>query len=409
MAVYEYKALDKKGKETGGIIEAESRVSAGETLKRMNLYPVTIFETTGKSLEQERHTQYTFQSLFQRVTKKDISIFTTQFAALIEAGLPVVESFEITIKQTEKESVKKVLSVVKEEVNKGVSLADAFRLFPRQFSSLYINMVRAGEESGSLEIVLKRLSEFLEGQIELRSKIMVTLAYPIFMSLVAILVVFILVTFIIPTVAGIFQDMDQVLPLPTRILLAVSGFLKATWPYLLSVLIILYIVFIRFKKTENGRSIVDRLKIKAPVFGSQYRKVIMARFTRTLGTLLTNGVPIVAAFDITRNIVGNTLVSKEIDKAREDIQEGREISKPMSRSGIFPPVVVHMIAVGEQTGKLEEMLNRVSKIIESEIDSELKKYMSLLEPMMILIMGIIVGFIVISILLPIFEMNQLIR
>jgi general secretion pathway protein F len=409
MAVYEYKALDKKGKENRGIIEAESRVSAGDTLKKMNLYPVNIQETTGKSLEEDRRTQFSFQSLFQRVTRKDISIFTTQFAALVEAGLPVIESFDITIKQTEKESVKKVLSVVKEEVNKGVSLADAFQLFPRQFSSLYVNMVRAGEESGSLEIVLKRLSEFLESQIELRSRIMVTLAYPIFMSVVAIVVVFTLVTFVVPTVAGIFQDLDQVLPLPTRILLALSGFLKAVWPYLLGLLVLGYLGFLRFKRTEKGRAIVDRLKLQSPVFGPQYRKIIMARFTRTLGTLLTNGVPIVAAFDITKNVVGNILVSKEIEKAREDIQEGREISKPMSKSGVFPPVVVNMIAVGEQSGQLEEMLNRVSKIIETEMDSALKKYMSLLEPVMILVMGAVVGFIVISILLPIFEMNQLIR
>jgi len=409
MAVYEYKALDNRGKEKHGIVEAESRVSAGHALKRMNLYPVHIRETTRKSLEEGRKAGHPLQGLFQRVTRKDVSLFTTQLSALVEAGLPVVESFDITIKQTDRESVKKVLSVIKEEVNKGVSLADAFSLFPRQFSPLYINMVRAGEESGSLEIVLKRLSEFLESQMELRSRITATLAYPVLMSLVAVSVVFFLVTFVIPTVAGIFQDMNQVLPMPTRILLAISGILKEIWIYLAALLVVLYIGLVRFKQTERGRILVDRLKLKAPVYGPQYRKILMARFTRTLGTLLTNGVPIVTSFDIVKNVVGNTIVSEEIEKAREDIQEGREISKPMARSGIFPPVVVNMIAVGEQSGQLEEMLNRVSRILEAEMDSALKRYMSLLEPVMILLMGAAVAFIVISILLPIFEMNQLIR
>ncbi|MGD8387659.1 MAG: type II secretion system inner membrane protein GspF [Desulfobacteraceae bacterium] len=409
MAVYEYKALNTKGRETTGIVEAESRVSAGHALKRMNLYPVTIQETTRKSLEEKRGSDVSLRDLLQRVTRKDISLFTTQFAALVEAGMPVVESFDITIRQTEKASVKKVLSVIKEEVNKGVSLADALQLFPRHFSSLYVNMVRAGEASGSLEVVLKRLSEFLESQTEMRSRITATLAYPVLMALVATTVVFFLVTFVIPTVTGIFEDMNQVLPLPTRMLLGFSGFLKATWIYLLLFFAALWVGFLQFKRTDRGRALVDRWKLRAPVYGPQYRKIIMTRFTRTLGTLLSNGVPIVTSFDIVKNVVANTVIAKEIEKAREDIQEGREISRPMAESGVFPPVVVNMIAVGEQSGQLEDMLNRVSRIMESELDSSLKRLMSLLEPVMILIMGAIVAFIVISILLPIFEMNQLIK
>lgn len=409
MAVYEYKALNTKGRETTGIVEAESRVSAGQALKRMNLYPVTIQETTRKSLEKTRGSDLSFKDLFQRVTRKDIALFTTQFAALVEAGMPVVTAFDITIRQTEKASVKKMLSVIKEEVNKGVSLADALHLFPRHFPPLYVNMVRAGEASGSLEIVLKRLSEFLESQMEMRSRITATLAYPVLMALVATTVVFFLVAFVIPTVTGIFEDMNQVLPLPTRVLLGFSGFLKATWIYLLMLLALLWVGFLQFKRTERGRALVDRWKLRAPVYGSQYRRIIMTRFTRTLGTLLSNGVPIVTSFDIVKNVVGNTVISKEIEKAREDIQEGREISRPMAESGVFPPVVVNMIAVGEQSGQLEDMLNRVSKIMESELDSALKRLMSLLEPVMILMMGAVVAFIVISILLPIFEMNQLIK
>lgn len=408
MAVYEYKALNSKGKETTGIIEAESHVSAGQILKRMDLYPVTISETTGGSLEKKGR-DISVSAVFERITKGDVSVFTTQFAALVEAGMPVVDALDIVIQQTEKKPMRKVISVLKEEVNKGVSLADAFKLFPRHFSSLYINMVRAGQESGSLEIVLQRLADFLQLQMEMRSKITATLAYPLLMLIVGITVVFFLVAFVIPTVSGIFEEMNQALPLPTMILLGVSGFLKETWLYLLVIIIAFFVFFARYKRTPQGRVLVDRLKLKTPLIGVQYKRIIMTRFTRTLATLLTNGVPIVTSFDIVKNIIDNTLIAGAIEKARNDIKEGKEISKPLANSGIFPPVVVNMVAVGERSGQLEEMLNRVSKIMEAELDSALKKLMSLFEPIMILIMGGIVAFIVVSILLPIFEMNQLIR
>ncbi|MBW2016438.1 MAG: type II secretion system inner membrane protein GspF [Deltaproteobacteria bacterium] len=408
MGVYEYKAFDKKGKEINGIIEAESRVAAAMAVKRLNLYPVTLQETTGKSIEKRRG-EYSLSSFFDRIHRTDIAMFTTQFAALVEAGMPVVNSFDIVIQQTEKKSVKKMLSVIKEEVNKGVSLADAFSLFPRHFPSLFVNMVRAGEESGSLEIVLKRLADYLQNQLEMRSKIAATLAYPLLMLAVGTGVVFFLVTFVIPTVSGIFKEMDQALPLPTMLLLAVSGFFKSSWPFLLIGVIILLFFLSRYKKTTKGRYLFDRLKLRLPLIGTQYRKVVMARFTRTLGTLLTNGVPIVTSFDIVKNIIDNTVISAEIERVRDEIHEGKEIAGPLGSSGIFPPVVVNMIAVGEKSGQLEEMLNRASRIMENELESSLKKLLSLLEPVMILVMAFIVGFIVISILLPIFEINQLIK
>ncbi len=409
MAVYEYRAITAKGGETTGIIEAESRVSAGRSLKRMNLYPVAVHETTRESLEGKRGSDITLRGIFDRVTRRDIAIFTTQFAALVEAGMPAVEAIETTIRQTEKKGMRKVLSVIKEEVSRGVSLADSFGLFPKHFSGLYVNMVGAGEESGSLEVVLKRLSEFLEGRMEMRSRISATLAYPILMGIVGLTVVFFLVAFVIPTVTGVFEEMEQALPLSTVILLGISGFLKAAWPYLAAVLVLLYAGFRRLKHTPRGREAVDRMKLRIPLVGPQYRRIIMARFTRTLGTLLANGVPIVTSFDIVRNILGNALVSRELERARDEVEEGGEIAAPLARSGVFPPVVVNMIAVGEKSGRLEEMLNRVSGIIEAELDSGIKRLMSLLEPSMIIIMGAVTTFIVISILLPIFEMNLLVR
>lgn len=408
MAVYEYKALNNRGKDVSGIIEADSRISAAQALKRMDLYPLTINETTEKTIDQKRR-DISFTTFFERITRSDIAVFTTQFAALVEAGIPVVDSFEIVIQQTEKKSMKKMLSVIKEEVNKGVSLSDAFKMFPRHFSSLYINMVRAGQESGSLEIVLMRLADFLESQLEMRSRITATMAYPTLMLLVGVTVVFFLVTFVIPTVAGIFQEMNQALPLPTTILLGVSGFFKKAWIYILIALVLLVMSYKWYRTTPGGKKRVDRLKLVLPLIGAQYRKILMTRFTRTLGTLLSNGVPIVTAFDIVKSIIDNTLISTEIERAGDEIKEGKEVSKPLGASGVFPPVVVNMIAVGEKSGQLEEMLNRVSKIMDAELDSSLKRLMSLLEPIMILIMGAVVLFIVISILLPIFDMNQLIK
>ncbi len=408
MAVYEYKALNEKGKELSGIVEAESRISAAQVLKKMALYPLTIDEATESTVEKNKQA-LSFSTIIERINKRDISVFTSQFAALVQAGMPVVDSFEIVIQQTEKSSVRRVLSVIKEEVNKGVSLADAFRLFPKYFPSLYTNMIRAGEESGSLEIVLARLADFLEKQIEMRSRITATMAYPTLMLIVGSGVVFFLVTFVIPTVSGIFKEMNRALPLPTVILLSVSGFLKFAWPYLLIALIGLFLAYKSYRRTAKGKAAIDRLKLKIPILGTQYKKMIMTRFTRTLATLLGNGVPVVTSFDIVKSIIDNTLISAEVEKARDEIKEGAEISKPLGASGVFPPVIVSMIAVGEKSGQLEEMLNRASSIMEAELDSSLRRLMSLVEPLMILLMGCIVGFIVISILLPIFEMNQLVK
>jgi len=408
LAVYEYKAFNTKGKEQNGIIEAESKVSASLALKKMSLYPVLLNEATGTTVEKKKQ-GVSVTTLLGRIKKRDVAVFTSQFAALVQAGMPVVDSFEIVIQQTEKGSMKRALSVIKEEVNKGVSLADAFRLFPKYFPALYVNMIRAGEESGSLEIVLARLADFLQKQLELRSRIAATMAYPLLMLIVGSTVVFFLVTFVIPTVSGLFKEMNKALPLPTVILLQVSGFLKAAWPYILGGIIALILVYNRCSKTSGGKEFIDRAKLRIPVFGPQYKKIIMTRFTRTLATLLANGVPIVTSFDIVKSILDNTLISAEVEKARDDIKEGKEISKPLSASGIFPPVVVSMIAVGERSGQLEEMLNRVSGIMEAEVDSSLRRLMSLVEPVMILFMGFIVAFIVISILLPIFEMNQLVK
>jgi general secretion pathway protein F len=408
LSVYEYKALNEKGKELNGIVEADSRISAAQVLKKMALYPLTINEATETTVEKKKQA-LSFSTIIERINKRDISVFTSQFAALVQAGMPVVDAFEIVIQQTEKSSVRRVLSVIKEEVNKGVSLADAFRLFPKYFPSLYVNMIKAGEESGSLEIVLARLADFLEMQIEIRSRITATLAYPTLMLIVGSGVVFFLVTFVIPTVSGIFKEMNRALPLPTVILLSVSGFLKVAWPYLLIALIGFFLAYKSYRRTAKGKAAIDRLKLRIPILGTQYKKMIMTRFTRTLATLLGNGVPVVTSFDIVKSIIDNTLISAEVEKARDEIKEGKEISKPLGASGVFPPVIVSMIAVGEKSGQLEEMLNRVSSIMEAELDSSLRRLMSLVEPLMILLMGCIVAFIVISILLPIFEMNQLVK
>lgn len=408
MAIYQYSALNDKGKEVKGILEAESSVSAGATLKRMGFYPVAINETTQQTIEKKGG-DLSLSSIFERITSNDISIFTTQFAGLIEAGMPVIDSFDIVIQQTQKKPVKEMLSVIKEEVNKGASLSDSLTLFPKHFSNLYINMVKAGEESGSLDIILKRLSDYLQGQLEMKSRITASIAYPCMMLIICIAVVIFLVAYVVPVVTGIFEEMDRALPLPTVVLLAISNFIKQAWPWMIATVLGLIIVFRWYRSTSRGRKVVDRLKLKLPIFGNHYRKIAMTGMTRTLATLLSNGVSIVKSFDIVKSTIDNVIISRALEKAGEEIEGGKEISKPLAASGIIPPIVVNMIAVGEKSGQLEEMLNRVSKILEAELDSSLKKLISMLEPTMILIMAVIVAFIVISILLPIFEMNQLVH
>jgi general secretion pathway protein F len=305
------------------------------------------------------------------------------------------------------EKLKRVLGDVKQRVNEGASLADALAAHPRVFSNLYVNMIRAGEHSGALEVVLVRLADFTQSQARLRSKILGTMAYPVFMMLIGTGIMGVLFTVVIPKITRIFEQTSAVLPWYTRVTIGISSFAAGYWWAILLFFGAAGWLFFRWKATPAGRARLDRFKLTVPIFGSVVRQIAVGRFARTLSTLLRSGVPLLTAMDIVRNVVGNTRLADVIDQSRDAIREGESIAAPLKRSGEFPPLVYHMVAVGERSGALEEMLGNVADAYEDQVDTTITALTSLLEPIMIVAMGLVVGFIVFSVLMPILQINNL--
>ena len=408
MPVYEYTALSSSGKKTKGIIDADSVSAARQKIKSSGQYPVEITETTPQAGKSGR-TSFLHIELGQRVRQQEIHIATRQLATLLGAGIPLVQALNGLIEQTTNKSLKKIIAQIKDSVNEGNSLTAALSEHPRLFSRIYINMVRAGEASGSLDVVLERLAEFGESQQALKARIKAALTYPLFMAVVGTLVLFLLITFIVPSITRVFEGTSQALPLPTIILISLSGFFKNYW-WLLILLIATAIMVVRFFITRpTGRRLWDRLKLTLPLLGDLNIKIASARLGRTLSSLLESGVPLVTALQIVKNILNNTILADTIDDATRELEKGRSLSQILKKSPWFPPMLVQMIGVGEQSGALEKMLGKVADNYEREVEAKILAMTSLIEPIMILVMGGVVSFIVVSILLPIFEMNQLIR
>jgi general secretion pathway protein F len=294
-------------------------------------------------------------------------------------------------------------------VVEGANFTTALAAYPRLFSPLYVNMVRAGETSGTLEIVLERLAEISERQQELKTRIRAALAYPLFMSLIGTVVLFLLMIFIVPNITSIFADMNQTLPAPTRFLIAVSAFFKHYWWLMAAAVAVAAVILRRLEKTDRGEYLFHRFTLRLPMIGMLIRKLAVARFARTLGSLLENGVPLLNSLDIVRNITGNRLIAEAIESAAVEVGRGQPLARSLEPDGVFPDLSIQMIQVGEQSGNLEEMLKKIADVYETEVESRVLAMTSLLEPVMILVMGVVVGFIVLSICLPIFEMNQLVK
>jgi general secretion pathway protein F len=408
MSVFEYIALDEKGNQRKGFIDAPGVAAARQKLREENVYPVEINQAQTK--KETALSGALKINIWERVSANEVAVFTRQLSTLLGAGMPLVPSLTILMQQANNPLLKKSLAQIREQVNEGKSLTESMSEFPRVFPPFYLNMVRAGEASGTINLVLERLADFSENQQALMNKIRSALAYPIIMFIIGTSVIFLLMTFVVPKITGIFTDMNQALPLVTTILIKVSNFLKSFWWF---ILVLLAVSATAFKYitigTEAGRRMWDGAKLKIPVWGQVNLKIAIARFCRTLATLLQSGVPLLAAMEIVRNIVNNVLIGNAIRQAAKDLEEGKGLSGPLTKSGIFPPLVTEMIAVGEQSGTLEAMLNRIAAAYENESQASIMVMTSLLEPFMILVMGLVVGFIVISILLPIFEMNQLVR
>jgi len=406
MPVFEYKALSSAGKALTGLREADSPRTLRSVLKREGVY---LTEVLGEKQQKQAASRdvNVKRWVTSRIRAQDLAVTTRQLAVLVHAGIPLVEALTALVDQVEHERLKRVLGDVKQRVNEGSSLADALACHPRVFSTLYVNMIRAGEHSGALEVVLKRLADFTEGQARLRSKIAGTMAYPIAMMCIGTIIMGILFSVVIPKITRIFQETNATLPWYTRITIAVSSFAAGYWWAILAALGVGAWVFFRWRATPAGRARWDRFKLGVPVFGPVIRHIALARFARTLSTLLQSGVPLLTALDIVRNIVGNTRLAEVIDQSRDSIREGESIAAPLKRSGEFPPLVYHMVAIGERSGALEEMLGNVASAYEDQVETTIGALTSLLEPVMIVVMGVVVAFIVFSVLMPILQINNL--
>ena len=406
MPVFEYKALDQAGRSVGGLKEADSPKSLRAALRRDGVF---LTEVLGQkeAAEAEKREVSVLRLVGGRISSADVAITTRQLAVLVGAGIPLIESLAALVEQVDQERMKRVVSDVKQRVNEGSSLADAMAAHPRVFSTLYVNMIRAGESSGALDVVLVRLADFTESQARLRSRVVGSLTYPAVMVGVGVVILGVLFTVVIPKITKIFQETKVDLPWTTRALIAFTTFVHDWWWALALLVALAAWGAVRWVKTPAGRAAWDRRVLTFPIFGSLIRQIAIARFSRTLATLLKSGVPLLTSMDIVRNIVGNTRLSTVIGEARTAIQEGESIAAPLKRSGEFPPLVYHMVAIGEKSGELEEMLNNVANAYEAQVETKIGAMTSLLEPVMIVFMGAIVAFIVFSILMPILQINTL--
>lgn len=406
MPVYAYRGLDADGKNVRGIVDAESARSARLKLRRTGVFPTDVSESSGGRTKSEARSVPRFG---ERIAPQDIAVTTRQLATLIGAGIPLVESLSALIEQVEKSRLKHALTQIREQVVEGSSLADALAQHPRLFSDLYVNMVRAGEASGALDVVLARLADYTESSAELRSRIRSAMVYPAIMLSASFVILVFLVTFVVPRVTRIFVEQKQVLPLPTRILMGMSQLLLDWWIVFLALAVLFAIALRYWVRTPAGRLTFDRWRLSLPVFGKLSQKIAVARFSRTLSTLLRSGIGLLQSLDIVKNIVANRILFGAIEDARDAIREGQSIAPPLRQSGFFPPLMVHMIAVGERSGQLEEMLGKTADAYETEVETTVASLTSLLGPLMTLVMGSMVTLIVLAILLPIFQMSQMVR
>jgi len=405
MPVYEYKALNKKGKNISGLIDAVNIRYAKIKLRSSKIFPISMTEVKPLTGKQERN----FSFSYSKIRVSEVALMTRQLATLIAAGFPLTTALHTMLSQTKKEFLKRVLSKIKDSIEEGSSFANALAQYPGVFSNIYINMVRAGEASGTLDIVLERLADISESQHKLNNKIKSAMAYPLLMTLIGTGVLFFLLTVIIPNITSIFEEMNQSLPLTTQILINTSHFLKLWWLVIIGFIILAIFSYNLIKKKASVQIATDKFILKLPVVGELVRKISVARLTRTLGSLMENGVSLLDALEIVQNVTGNKIIENAIIDARKEVKHGRELGDVLSQNNNFPYLAVQMIKVGEKSGNLETMLKKTARLYDDEIETKIISMTSLLEPIIILVMAIVVGFIVLSICLPIFEMNQLVK
>jgi general secretion pathway protein F len=403
--VYEYKGLDRAGKEVSGVRDADNEKTLRQVLKRDGIFLTRVGKGPKKG-QGVLSTEVDVAGAFERISPIDVALFTRQLATLQKAGIPLVESLQAVGEQIEKAKFRKIVAQIRRDVSEGSSLAAAMNQHPQVFTPIFGNMIRAGEASGTLDKVLLRLAEFTEAQVRLRQKIIGAMMYPVLMVCFGGLILIGLFTYVIPQITQIFEDTGQVLPFITRMLLGASQLMRSYWWLGILVVIGSIVGFRRWKRTDKGAMAWDRRKLAFPVFGSLLLMIAVARFTKTLATLLRSGVPLLTGLDITKNVLENRVLGEVVEEARLAVKEGSTLADPLKKSGRFPPIVTHMIAIGERSGELEELLSVVSDAYETQVESRISTLTSLLEPLMIVGMGVTIAIIVFAVLLPILQLND---
>ena len=396
MPIYKWEGKTIKGLAKKGEMEAPNEAAIRIHLRQQNIIPTKIV-TKGKEIK------FSF-SIRKKVRERSIAIFTRQLATMIDAGLPLVQSLEVLASQQESRVFKNIIREIREDVEGGSTFAGALKKHPVTFSELYTNLVVAGEEGGILDNILTRLANYIEKSEALKKKVKSALIYPAVIVGVAIIVVLILMIFVIPVFETLFRQAGQTLPLPTLIVVTASKLIKKFVIILIPAFILLIYLIRKYYQTANGRAVIDRFLLKVPVFGPLLKKIAVARFSRTLGTLVSSGVPILDGLNIVSRTSGNRTIETAILSARASIREGETIAEPLNRSGIFPPMVIQMISVGESTGALDSMLAKIADFYEEEVDIAVANLTSLLEPFLMIFLGVVIGGVVIAMYLPIFQM-----
>ncbi len=400
MPKYKYKAKKTSGEIIEGVLEADNRKLVINRLQNMRCFPLSVKEEGGKGFQ----TEISFK-IFERIGLREISTFCRQMSDLLRSGLPLSRCLDVIVQQTTNQKFREVLRTLKGDVSGGTTFAESLKKHPKVFNDLTVSMIHAGEVSGSLDAVMERLADFTENELETRNKIVSAMAYPAIMLLVGAGVVAVLVVFVIPRFSVMFETMDQELPAITQVMLGFSNFISSYWYLIVAGVVALVWGIGRYRKTEEGKIQIDTVMLKIPFVKDFILKREVARFARTMGTLLGNGVPILTALEIVEAVMSNELLTKQIETVRDNIREGERVSTLLGRGGIFPPMVVNMVAVGEETGSLETTLERIADAYEADTERAMQTLTTMMEPLLIIVMAVVVLVIVMAMILPIFQLS----
>ena len=404
MPVYSYKGIDGEGKQFKSSLSAESITDAKSRLRSEG---VMLLSITEEKIQQKNEGSFFSFSFRKRVKVDDLALMTRQFATLLKAKIQVVQSLDALQDQVENETLRLVLSELKQKVNEGASLSKALKCYPKIFNSIYVNMVDAGETSGTLEVVLLRLADFTEAQVRLKNKVMGAMMYPVIMMVVGMILISVIFTFVIPKITKIFISTKKTIPLQTEIAIGISNFLQNYWWVCILGAFFSFWLFKKWSRTEKGMRRWHRIQLKIPYIGKLIMMISVSRFCSTLATLLNAGVPILVCMKIVRNLVPNVILKAAIEKVSENIAEGKSMAQPLKESEFFPPMVTHMISLGEKSGELLPMLKIIAENYEEQVNTRLEGLTAFLEPIMMVVMGLIVGFVVFSVVVPMLELNRI--